>query len=164
MWTIRMWVCIKWLDEPWAQGNLHSLSMGEKKTSEVGLVLFHLYRGAGFPELDRHVSVTFPFSTGFSDTEHIGTEGGTRGGTGCFTWCRNSEFDTQLFSYLSHPDQTPEEKQKQKQWPDTGSVLSPCPACCLCTETRPVKACWQQNQYGPWTGKSLFGSFLVRSW
>lgn len=54
-----------------------SLSIGEKKTSEVGLVFFHLYRGMGFPELDVQLRVTFPFSTAFPDTEHLGTAGGT---------------------------------------------------------------------------------------
>lgn len=56
---------------------VHSLSMGEKKTSEVGLLFLHLYRGMGFPELDLQLRVTFPFSTGFPDTEHLGTAGGT---------------------------------------------------------------------------------------
>lgn len=56
---------------------LHSLSMGEKKTSEVGLVFLHLYTGMGFPELDLQLRVTFPFSTGFPDSEHLGTAGGT---------------------------------------------------------------------------------------
>lgn len=55
----------------------YSLSIGEKKTSEAGLVLLHLYSGTGFPALDLHVRVTFPFSTGFPDTEHLGTAGGT---------------------------------------------------------------------------------------
>lgn len=51
--------------------------MGEKKTSEVGLVFFHLYKGTGLPELDEQLRVTFPFSTGFPDREHLGTAGGT---------------------------------------------------------------------------------------
>lgn len=51
--------------------------MGEKKTWEVGLVFFQRYRGRGFPELEEQLSVTFPFSTGFPDTEHLGTAGGT---------------------------------------------------------------------------------------
>lgn len=51
--------------------------MGEKKTSEMGLVFFHLYTGTGFPELDVQLRVTFPFSTGFPDREHLGTAGGT---------------------------------------------------------------------------------------
>lgn len=51
--------------------------MGEKKTSDVGLVFFHLYTGRGFPELDVQLRVTFPFSTGFPDSEHLGTAGGT---------------------------------------------------------------------------------------
>lgn len=51
--------------------------MGEKKTSEVGLVFFHLYIGMGFPELDVQLRVTFPFSTGFPDRVHFGTAGGT---------------------------------------------------------------------------------------
>lgn len=51
--------------------------MGEKKTSEVGLVLLHLYIGTGFPELDVQLRVTFPFSFGFPDKEHLGTAGGT---------------------------------------------------------------------------------------
>lgn len=51
--------------------------MGEKKTSEVGLVFFHLYRGTGFPALVSQLRVTFPFSTGFPDREHLGTPGGT---------------------------------------------------------------------------------------
>lgn len=55
----------------------YSLSIGAKKTSEVGLVLLHLYSGTGFPALDVHVRVTFPFSTGFPVTEHLGTAGGT---------------------------------------------------------------------------------------
>lgn len=62
---------------------LHSLSMGEKKTSEEGLARLHLYKGIGFPLLDLQLRVTFPFSTGFPDKVHLGTDGGTerrRGG------------------------------------------------------------------------------------
>lgn len=55
----------------------YSLSMGEKKTSEVGLVLLQRYVGTGFPELEEQLRVTFPFSTGFPDMEHLGTAGGT---------------------------------------------------------------------------------------
>lgn len=51
--------------------------MGEKKTSEVGLVLLHLYTGTGFPEVDVQLRVTFPFGFGFPDKEHLGTAGGT---------------------------------------------------------------------------------------
>lgn len=51
--------------------------MGEKKTSDVGLVLFHLYKGIGFPAPDEQLRVTFPFRTGFPDREHLGTAGGT---------------------------------------------------------------------------------------
>lgn len=51
--------------------------MGEKKTSELGLVFFHLYSGTGFPELVSQLRVTFPFNTGFPDREHLGTPGGT---------------------------------------------------------------------------------------
>lgn len=60
----------------------YSLSVGEKKTSEVGLVLFQRYVGTGFPELEEQLRVTFPFSTGFPDMEHLGTAGGT----GSRTW------------------------------------------------------------------------------
>lgn len=55
--------------------------MGEKKTSDVGLVLFHLYRGTGVPWLDVQLKVTFPFSAGFPDREHRGGAGGTEGRT-----------------------------------------------------------------------------------
>lgn len=55
----------------------YSLSMGEKKTSDGGLVFFHLYIGMGFPDLDLQLSVTLPFRTGFPDREHSGTAGGT---------------------------------------------------------------------------------------
>lgn len=51
--------------------------MGEKKTSEMGLSFRHLYIGMGFPELDVQLRVTFPFSTGLPDREHLGTAGGT---------------------------------------------------------------------------------------
>lgn len=54
-----------------------SLSMGEKKTSVVGLDFLHLYTGMGFPELDLQLRVTFPFSCAFPDREHFGTAGGT---------------------------------------------------------------------------------------
>lgn len=53
--------------------------MGEKKTSEVGLVLLQRYVGTGFPALDEQLRVTFPFGTGFPDMEHLGTAGGTEG-------------------------------------------------------------------------------------
>lgn len=54
--------------------------MGEKKTSEGGLLFFHLYTGMGVPELDLQLRVTFPFRTGFPDREHLGTLGGTETG------------------------------------------------------------------------------------
>ncbi len=56
---------------------MYSLGMGEKKTSVVGLDFLHLYTGMGFPELDLQLRVTFPFSSGFPDREHLGTAGGT---------------------------------------------------------------------------------------
>ena len=55
--------------------------MGEKKTSELGLVFLHLYMGMGFPLLDWQLRVTFPLSTGFPDREHLGTAGGTESKT-----------------------------------------------------------------------------------
>lgn len=54
--------------------------MGEKKTSELGLVFLHLYIGTGFPASDAQLIVTLPFSTGFPDREHLGTAGGTERG------------------------------------------------------------------------------------
>lgn len=53
------------------------LSIGEKKTSEVGLVLAHLYFGKGFPALEWQESVTLARSTGFPCSAHTGMAGGT---------------------------------------------------------------------------------------
>lgn len=55
-----------------------SLSAGEKKTSDEGLVLVHLYMGAGFPDSELQLNVMFPLRTGFPTILHIGTEGGTK--------------------------------------------------------------------------------------
>lgn len=94
---------------------VHSLSMGEKKTSEVGLVFFHLYKGIGFPELDMQIRVTFPFTSGFPVIEHFGTEGGTEGRGLCnvllqdfLFYCftvnlRSTAVQRVNFPYLSHP-------------------------------------------------------------
>lgn len=53
------------------------LSMGEKKNSEVGLVLDHLYLGTGLPELDEQVRVTLALTSGFPCSVHTGVAGGT---------------------------------------------------------------------------------------
>lgn len=51
--------------------------MGEKKNSEAGLVLAHLYVGKGFPELDEQVSVTLALISGFPCRVQTGVAGGT---------------------------------------------------------------------------------------
>lgn len=56
---------------------MYSLSMGGKKTSLFWPDFIQLYSGMGFPELDLQLRVTFPFSFGFPDREHLGTAGGT---------------------------------------------------------------------------------------
>lgn len=53
------------------------LSMGEKKNSEFGLVLDHLYMGTGLPELDKQVSVTLALTSGFPSSLQMGVAGGT---------------------------------------------------------------------------------------
>lgn len=55
----------------------NSLSMGEKKYSEDGLVFDHLYVGKGLPELDKQVSVTLALISGFPCSEQTGMAGGT---------------------------------------------------------------------------------------
>lgn len=58
----------------------YSLCMGEKKTSDMGAFLVHLYWGMGLPELDLQLSVTLPFSTDDPVIKHTGGEGGTEWG------------------------------------------------------------------------------------
>lgn len=53
------------------------LCIGEKKTSDMGAALVHLYWGTGFPWLDLQLRVTLPFTTGFPVMVHTGGEGGT---------------------------------------------------------------------------------------
>lgn len=55
----------------------YSLCIGEKKTSDMGADLVHLYWGTGFPWLDLQLRVTLPFTTGFPVMVHTGGEGGT---------------------------------------------------------------------------------------
>lgn len=55
----------------------YSLCIGEKKTSDMGAALVHLYCGAGFPWLDLQLRVTLPFTSGFPVMLHTGGEGGT---------------------------------------------------------------------------------------
>lgn len=61
---------------------VHSLCMGGKKISVLGLVFFQWYKGAGFPSLDMQLRVTFPLRVGVPITEQLGGDGGTKTRTG----------------------------------------------------------------------------------
>lgn len=70
----RLIIC---LDREYKYGRKGLLCIGEKKTSDMGAALVHLYWGTGFPWLDLQVRVTLPFTTGFPVKVQTGGEGGT---------------------------------------------------------------------------------------
>ncbi len=71
-------ILFKYIRVSYLDTQTDSLCAGGKKTSELGLVLVHLYSGAGLPSSELQARVMFPLRTGLPLTWQTGTEGGTK--------------------------------------------------------------------------------------